>query len=194
MAKSKKVSVNNIDDIIKVSNPTEKEVCFGGVVIKVKPYIKLDEYSQMIKDTALMIFDVGTGEYDYSYSTFSIQYNIIKYFTNISTSNKNKIFELVNCTNILDEISEHISPTVTTITNDVNKAIEFIKQMAFKSSPWDEVAETVNDMLIGLKNTTSVLKDVNGDQIAKLFELFGSINKDDIKDLALKQLKDDGKN
>lgn len=194
MAKSKIVSVNKIDTILKTSNCVEKEVYFGEISVKIKPHIKLTEYSQMIKDIALMIIDVNTGDYDYSYHTFAVQYNIIKYFTNISTVNQDKIFELINCTNIMGEIREYISPSVETITEDANEAIEFIKQMAFKSSPWDEVAEKVNDMLISFENTTSVLKNINGDDITKLFELFGSINQEDIKDMALKQLKNNGKN
>lgn len=193
MAKKNKVTINNIDTIIETCNITEHEITYGDITIKVKPSIKLNEYSQMIKDITLMIFDVTTGEYSYDYNTFAVQYQIINYFTNITTTNIAKVFDLVNNTDIMDKISAHIKPTRDVINNDVNNAIDFIKQTAFHSSPWDEVAEMIKGTVDNLQQTTSKLSEVKGEDITKLIGLFGNITQNDIKDIALKKMIADGK-
>ena len=84
MAKKEKVTVNGIDKILQQFNNEEYEINFGDIVVKVKPSISLKDYSQMITDITLMVFDLDRGSYKQSYNTFAIDYNIIKYFTNIT--------------------------------------------------------------------------------------------------------------
>lgn len=194
MAKKEKVTVNGIDKILQQFNSEEYEINFGDIVVKVKPSISLKDYSQMITDITLMVFDLDRGSYKQSYNTFAIDYNIIKYFTNITTSNVSKIFDLVTRTDILEKIAVFIRPSREIIAKDAVNAIDYVKNTIFKTSPWDEVANKVSEVLDSIEKTSSQFGDVKAEDVAKVIDLFGSINKDDIKEIALKRKANNGQN
>ena len=192
MAKRSKVSINSIDKIIASFDTTDHEINYGDIAVKIKPSIKLSDYAEMIKDIVLMVFDTKTGKFNYEFSSFAVKYQIVKRFTNFSTDNVGRIFDLVNNTDIMDRLAKIIQPNIATITKDANDAIDFIKQTVYKSSPWDEVADMVKEYLGKLNKSSEALGEVNNEDLNKVIQIFGNITQDDIKNLVFKKMREDG--
>jgi hypothetical protein len=192
MAKKNRVSINSIDKIIATFDTSECAINYGDITVNVKTAIRLADYSQMIKDVVYMIFDTNTGKYNYEYVSFAVKYQIIKYFTNLSTDNVGKIFDLVNKTDIMQKIDDIIRPSIETIENDAFEAVDFIKQTVYKTSPWDEVAEIAKEMLGKLSASTEKLGAVKDEDLHKIINIFNHISADDIKEMALQKTRENG--
>lgn len=185
----------NFNDIIKDINSTEiKTLRIQGKDYKFEFYksIPMDKYKKMMSDILNMIFDFKKGQYLSHNTYFAVQYNIIKYYTNINTSNKARIFDLVSKTNIYDIISGNLEPDIYYIEKEVESAVDFVKQTIFKSSKWDKAAEYIEDFFKQLDNIAEQFKNVDGDDLAKALNNLANISNDDVKDMVLQKVKKDG--
>lgn len=187
MAKRDVVTINSIDKILdnteKISTVT-LSTRNEPIEIKVKRTIPFDKYSDMISDIKNMMFDLKEGKYKSNYNTFAIDYNIIKYFTNIKTDNQAKIFELINKTNIIEQISHLIKPSRETIVADVDCTVDFLKRTIFHASPWDSVAEKIDELLSQMDSMANQINGIDKDTLTRGIELLGSVSKNDLKDIA----------
>lgn len=194
MAKAKKVNINEIVDkadecfnvLIESSNKAET------IEVEVKKSIPLNDYSKMMSEILDMIFDFKKGEYHAEYTNFAINYNFIKYFTNVNTSNKAKIFDFICKTDILHKINVLIEPDYAIIVDEVNQAIDFAKRTIFKASPWDSVAHRIDELLSQLDTVANNISGIDKETLEKGINLLGSITKDDIKDMVIKKMEADG--
>lgn len=192
---TKKETVN-FNDIIKDVNDTEiKTLKINDKEYKFEFHksISMDKYKKMMSDILNMIFDFDKGQYLADNTYFAIQYNIIKYYTNINTSSKSRIFDLVSKTNIYDIISGNLNPDIYYIEKEVENAVDFVKQTIFKSSKWDKVAEYLEDFFKHLDDLTEQFKGIDGNALNGLLKTLSDVSKDDLKDMVLQRVKADGK-
>lgn len=192
---TKKETVN-FNDIIKDVNDTEiKTLKINDKEYKFEFHksISMDKYKKMMSDILNMIFDFDKGQYLADNTCFAIQYNIIKYYTNINTSSKSRIFDLVSKTNIYEVISWDLKSDIYYIEKEVENAVDFVKQTIFKSSKWDKVAEYLEDLFKQLNDLTEQFKGIDGNALNGLLKTLSDVSKDDLKDMVLQRVKADGK-
>lgn len=183
------INMTTINKVIKEYTPDVKEIQLTqDVIVKITPTISLEKYGNMISDITAMTLhinkSVGNGFYAAHYNTFATEFNLVKYFTNINTSNEEKIFQLVHCSDLISDIINNINIPINTIKNDVEKSIEFTKNLVFKSSPWDSVATRIGDLLENLDNVTTLFNGVDQETIINGMKALGNINEEKIINLA----------
>ena len=183
----------NINEVVSgIENIVTRTVDINGqkIDIEIKKSISLKEYSKMISDILDMIFDFKSGKYLAYNTRFAIQYNIIKYFTNIDTKNKERIFDLLNKTEIFHYyIEPEHNPSYYCIEEEVLSAVDFIKQSIFKSNPWNDVAKSIKGFIDKLDKFADKFSDVDNQDIQKGLELISNMTTNDLKDIVLKELK-----
>jgi len=138
----------------------------NAVSIRVKKYLSLLEYGNMIKDIVDMVF-LGSEEnviYAPYTKEFAIGFNILTHYTNISLPNDSeKVWRFFKETSILEKVYGHISDYVD-IYISVEGLIEYRKEEILKRSKLDGLVDGVSSILKGIGEK---LRDID---IEKLLE------------------------
>lgn len=196
MTDTKKISINQIDKIIKTQTGNCKEkitiqykVTDDEIIeIVVTPLLSVDEMNSMVNS----IVDTICND-TYNPALYELVYSkaIMVYYTNLKTDiTNNKLNQIVYCTDIIEKIVNIINPLQLADINDaVDKSIEFKKQeilstenrllkenlnqLVSLTNIMSEIGEKMNDIDIKelMKNCKKIADIPEKERIQKILEI-----------------------
>jgi len=159
MSKDKKVSVNQMDKLIKAYLPqpyTRKyEVGEDMIEVVINPTIGFLERGTFEKDVVDMVFDGNT--YCPYVQEIAFAYGFLTHFTNVKTDIKaDKLMEFCQSTNILEDVYRTIGKDAENIKNETIAMIEFKKELILKAKS-DELYDSLILLIGKIGNTIEKL-------------------------------------
>ena len=188
----KKMTLNTLSKIEKSIPSTPHTLSFevdGEFLdIEIKPYISLQEQSDIIDSSVNATFTDSGIAYEYREAVF--KYKIIDTLTNVPTLKSKDTVDLVRYAEIYDRLEledkiQDINGYMYNLINDLRTAIynklEYQKQLIFHSNNTDELVDAVTTFL------DSTTKTING-----IGDLVGGLSVDSINEMVSKVAKDGG--
>lgn len=177
MAKTKQISINQIDKIIASQadrypkdNKTVISYNVGNgetVDVEVSPLLSVEDMNNMVQAVSEAVFDNNT----YVPAVYELIYSkaVLAYYTNLKIDMKNDKFnQIVYCTDIVDKVVDSVNTMQLADINDaIDKAIEFKKQEILSTQ--NRLLEENLNQLVTLTNTMSEfgekMKDINMNEV-----------------------------
>lgn len=201
----KKMTLNTLTKIMSTSPTTNNTISFeidGEIIhIEVKPFISLQEMSDIIDSSVNAAFTDSGIAYEYKEAVF--KYKIIDTLTNIPTLKSKDTVNLVKYTEIYDRLGfedklSYMNDYMRNLMNDLRTAIynklEYQKQIIIHSTRTDELVDAVINFLEKTTETINGLGTlVDGLKVDSINEIVTKVAKDGGIDLnSLKGLLDVG--
>ena len=158
----KKVSIKNIDKIVKFNKYESKTVTYvcgdENIDITINPCVDYADWFSAIEEAMGIIFwDDGT--YKPALSSSAYDYALVSCFTNIKTDNVNKIIELTKCTDIAEKIRNALPALI-----DLKFANDF--EDAKKSR--EQLNSPVGKILLAIEGFSKYINSLSEEDIAGL--------------------------
>ena len=201
----KKMTLNTLTKIMSTSPTTNNTISFdidGEIInIEIKPYVSLQEMSDIIDSSVNAAFTDSGIAYEYKEAVF--KYKIIDTLTNIPTLKSKDTVDLVKYTEIYDRLGledklSYMNDYMRNLMNDLRTAIynklEYQKQLIIHSTRTDELVDAVINFLEKTTETINGLGTlVDGLKVDSINEIVTKVAKDGGIDLnSLKGLLDVG--
>lgn len=162
----KKTTNKQIEQVIKhnkKSNTTIK-LCTGDssddyLEVIINPNISFKDYAQMITDMRSNV--CSNGRVNEFAKEYTLGFFKIYYFTNIKSNNAKTMFELINCTDIVEQIDKVIGGLSDKIAKDYDFAITHYQNTIYNSSEWDDVAITIMNLLEKFEKNSDKFKNID---------------------------------
>lgn len=180
---SQRIGSKTIDEIIQENTRGEDVVHLSmdnkDIEVIVKPLISYQDRCQMVNDIANMCYDEA-GEYHPEFFSIAFQYNLLKYFTNITVEiedSVNKIHTLCECTNIIHKVASVCNTKA--LDSDAREIIKWRNQKELYSSAWDSVALSLSSLLDKLADNMEQMENVDQNDAKKFMDSINTLSKMD---------------
>lgn len=183
MAKTKKISINAFDKIMKENHTPTETFEWNGVEVIVKKTLSFKEVLEFVDSVVKSCFSVEDGAYIPEAKDFAVKTCILEKYANFTLPNNvEHKYELIYCTNAIDEVlhrvnyqqfNEILAAINAKITHLAQANIEAVnKQMTELYSAFDNLQKQLEAMFSG----------INPDDFTKLLGAFGdgTINEEKI--------------
>ena len=188
----KKITVSQIKKVLKYNkNPIVKtKLHFGDnetdyLDIEINPNITFEDYAKMIIDMKdNVILDGKINEFSKEYS---IGFYKIIYFTNIKIEDAEILFELINCTDIIELIDNTIGDLSNKIEKDYDFAISHWQNLIYNSSEWESVAISISNLIDNISQNMDKFKNTDINKVINTADKILN-NKSEFSKEVIKQL------
>ena len=169
MAKTKKISINTFDEIVKSTYTADEVVMWHDTEITIKKTLSLKEMMTFVTGVSKSCFTVDDGTYIPEVKDFVIKSYIIDMYTNLSLpDNSEHKYNLIYCSDIIETVLQHINgQQFNEICLAIKEKVDNIAQANI---------EMVHRQLNELYTSFSALQD-------KLAGVFSGVNEDDVSKL-----------
>lgn len=177
MAKTKKISVNAFQKVMKETYSPTYTFDWNGIEVTVNKTLSLKDMLEFVDDVVKSCFTEETNRYLPEVKDFVIRVCILEKYANFTMpQNLENQYELVYCTDAVQQVMKYINPEqynsiITSIENKINNIAQ-------------ANIEAINQQMNELFNSFDNLQD-------KLGGLFAGLNSDDITNLT-KAIADGG--
>lgn len=200
----KKMTLNTLSKIEKSIPSTRHIISFDvdgeNIDIEVKPYISLQEQSDIIDSSVQAAFTKEGYSHEYKEAVF--KYKIIDTLTNIPLLKKKDNIDLVRYCEIYDRLgleakiqslSDYMCNLIIDLRTAINEKLEYQKQLVVHSNRTDELVDAVVSFL---DTATKTVEDLGGSlkglDVSNINELIGKVSKDGVSPDLLKGILDMG--
>lgn len=207
MPRTKKVTEDLIEQEKKITiKQLGQSAMLDDLKGKVTNSISIQDEHSLIENVVSNCFD--KLEYNPRYRNISFATNILVYFCNIQYDTIEDICEFIyNENDLFDRVLKLINRNqLSNIKESIEKSIEFKKQVILaqmsKNNNEEEVFENINDCIVVVKNllnsfsnsTNNIqseeLSSMLKDQVPKLIEVIGSMDKEKLTSTILDVIKE----
>lgn len=177
MAKTKKISVNAFQKVMKETYSPTYTFDWNGIEVTVNKTLPIKDMLEFVDDVVKSCFTEETNRYLPEVKDFVIRVCILEKYANFTMpQNLENQYELVYCTDAVQQVMKYINPEqynsiITSIENKINNIAQ-------------ANIEAINQQMNELFNSFDNLQD-------KLGGLFAGLNSDDITNLT-KAIADGG--
>ena len=177
MAKTKKISVNAFQKVMKETYSPTYTFDWNGIEVTVNKTLSLKDMLEFVDDVVKSCFTEETNRYLPEVKDFVIRVCILEKYANFTMpQNVENQYELVYCTDAVQQVMKYINPEqynsiITSIENKINNIAQ-------------ANIEAINQQMNELFNSFDNLQN-------KLGGLFAGLNSDDITNLT-KAIADGG--
>lgn len=182
----KTITNNTVKKMIKTASEKNivVDVSIGdkAVNIEVFPVIPIVNYIEMVNEVVNSI--ILGDDYKPYLREFSIDCNILRFFTNIDTSNIETMYDFIYTNKpTMEVITNMVLQRYPHLVEDIDEMIDYRKHCVFGRSKWDSVADNIINLTDGLSKLSDTFGDTNSDDIKKALTQIGKITTSDIKDM-----------
>lgn len=166
MAKTKKISINAMDKVVKSSHTPFTEIEWNGLNVTVKYTLTFKEMLEFVDSVTKTCFTSSTNTYMPEAKGFAIKSNILEKYTNFTLPNNlEHRYEMIYCTNIIDTVLEHINTQqYSEIINAIDDKIENIAQanIEYMNKQFAELYTAFENFQ---KHTEEMFNGINSDKV-----------------------------
>lgn len=194
--KEKKVSVNQIDKIIKAYEKNNIDSCIytiddNDIIVEIKTQINIEEIMGFVNNAINIIF--ANNSYYPELREMAIYHSLLTYYTNIKTDfSLEKFYKFVTNTPIINDIKKKIYlEQFETLVNTVDRKVEYILNKNINNNEAinsiGEVVNTLNDLLVLAYNK---LANLDTGVFSEVLDKISNIKENDIIKTIIDKNKD----
>ena len=169
MAKAKKITASSLVKAIGLNKSDRTTLLLGEgenqVKVTVKNRLSILERANMIDSIVSMVWIQGEDDVEHYapyLKQFAFGFNILNYFSDASLpDDMNKVWDLIDSTDIVNYVVDAIGPRyVEDILKEANEAIEYHKSETLKKSKFDNLLDSIQEVVATLNDKTENI-DIN---------------------------------
>lgn len=182
MAKTKKISINAFDKIIKENYTPTTTVEWNGQEIVIKRTLSFKEMLEFVDSVTKTCFTAGTNTYMPEVRDFAVKSNILEKYSNFTLPNNlEHRYELIYCSDVIDVVLANISHQQF---NEIMASVDAkIKNLA--QSNIEAINKQMNELYTAFANVQSQIEGlfsgVNAENFNALVSAFGEGGLDEEK-------------
>lgn len=160
------------------------DVSVGDKVVNIEvfPVIPIVKYIEMVNEAVNSV--ILGDDYKPYLREFSINCNVLRFFTNIDTSNIETMYDFIYTNKpTMDTIINIVLTRYPQLIEDIDEMIDYRKHCVFGRSKWDSVADNIINLTDGLSKLSTTFGNANPDDVKKALTQIGKITTNDIKDM-----------
>lgn len=195
MAKTKKISINAFDKIVKENYTPTTTVEWHGQEIVVKRTLSFKEMMEFVDSVTKTCFTISTNTYMPEVKDFAVKSNILERYANFTLPNNlDHRYELIYSSDAIETVLNHISHQQF---NEIMVSIDAkIKNLA--QSNIEAMNKQMNELYAAFANLQTQMEGmfsgVNPDNFNALIGAFGGgLNEDKLVDAYLAKTKTESK-
>lgn len=187
MDKGKKLSVTNLDKIIKENSDQNVVLDFYGNELTVNRYIDLTHMIKFVNEVVNGCFDDNTGEYLAEIKLFLIDMNTVLYYGNVNLpSDYAHLYDILSKTKIADVIRDNIDKRqYNSILQAIDDKIDtriYTNEQLFTN----KLNSAISSMEVLSTNVEDIFKDMSTDEMkAALQAISGGMDETKLVDAVL---------